>query len=100
LSMDESTGSKKVQDCIESPREINLSAIANDASTNMEQPASKKNLKRKRENDQLDDEGLALLFDESNEDTLIENIDEKTLEMEHKLPLMRNDSPSKVNLMY
>jgi len=37
-------------------------------------------LKRKRNDDESDYEGLALLFDESSEDALMESIDEKLLE--------------------
>ncbi|CAH1758791.1 5932_t:CDS:2 [Entrophospora sp. SA101] len=53
--------------------------------------------KRKRE-DQSDYEESALLFDKSNEDTIMENIDEKTLEQEIKLPLASVNSSLKVNL--
>ncbi|RIA89537.1 hypothetical protein C1645_824719 [Glomus cerebriforme] len=53
--------------------------------------------KRKLENNQSDYcEGLKHLFDESNEDVIIENIDEKTLEEENKLPLAGGD---KINLI-
>nr|CAG8473870.1 15187_t:CDS:10 [Entrophospora candida] len=50
--------------------------------------------KRKRE-DQSDYEESALLFDKSNEDTTMENIDEKTLEQEIKLPLASVNSSLK-----
>ncbi|CAJ0899974.1 6963_t:CDS:2, partial [Entrophospora sp. SA101] len=50
--------------------------------------------KRKRE-DQSDYEESALLFDKSNEDTIMENIDEKTLEQEIKLPLASVNSSLK-----
>ncbi|CAG8696534.1 15120_t:CDS:2, partial [Acaulospora colombiana] len=39
-------------------------------------------------------EGLALLFDESNEEALMESIDEKTLAEEDKLPLMGEEGRS------
>ncbi|CAI2177722.1 13174_t:CDS:10 [Funneliformis geosporum] len=53
------------------------------------------NFKRKLDN-QTDyvDEGLTLLFDETNEEALMESIDEKTLNIEDKLPLTREDSQS------
>ncbi|RIA88385.1 hypothetical protein C1645_826451 [Glomus cerebriforme] len=44
------------------------------------------NLKRKIEDDQSDFEELSLLFDESNEDILVENINENVLEQETILP--------------
>ena len=53
-----------------------------------------KGLKRKREaeeNDELEE----LLFDEFEENVILENIDDKVLEEEDKLPLSR---PSKVSL--
>ena len=53
------------------------------------------NLKRKIEDDQSDLE-LSLLFDESNEDILVENINENILEQETILP--RTSDSSKVNL--
>ncbi|RIA98090.1 hypothetical protein C1645_731868 [Glomus cerebriforme] len=53
------------------------------------------NSKRKLD-DQTDmDEGLALLFDESKEETLMESFDEKTLNKEDKLPFTREDSQSR-----
>ncbi|CAG8742557.1 9377_t:CDS:2, partial [Racocetra fulgida] len=49
--------------------------------------ACKDNLKRKRDDDDEPDyEELSLLFDESNEDALVECIDEKVLEQENILP--------------
>ncbi|CAG8654601.1 3502_t:CDS:10 [Funneliformis caledonium] len=54
--------------------------------------------KRKLEDDQSDYcEGLKHLFDESNEDAIIENINEKTLEDEDKLPpACGNKDPPKI----
>ncbi|CAG8614276.1 9934_t:CDS:10 [Ambispora gerdemannii] len=54
------------------------------------------NSKRKlgNQSDYTDYEGLALLFDESNEEALMESIDEKTLAEEDKLPLMREKGRS------
>ncbi|CAG8715280.1 4428_t:CDS:2 [Funneliformis caledonium] len=54
--------------------------------------------KRKLEDDQSDYcEGLKHLFDESNEDSIIENIDEKSLEEEDKLPpASGNKDPPKI----
>jgi len=54
-------------------------------------------LKRKRGDDELDYEGLSLLFDESNEDALVESIDEKVLEQENILPQASGNSVSKVS---
>ncbi|CAG8590761.1 1155_t:CDS:10 [Funneliformis mosseae] len=54
------------------------------------------NLKRKRNDDESDYEGLALLFDELSEDALMESIDEKLLEQENKLPRASGNSSSKV----
>ncbi|CAG8648740.1 6972_t:CDS:10, partial [Funneliformis caledonium] len=54
------------------------------------------NLKRKRDDDESDYQGLTLLFDESSEDALIESIDEKLLEQENKLPRASGNSSSKV----
>ena len=45
--------------------------------------------------DKPDHDGLALLFDESEEDMIMENIDEMALKEENKLPLANGD---KVNL--
>ncbi|CAH1768215.1 2375_t:CDS:10 [Entrophospora sp. SA101] len=60
--------------------------------------ACKDNLKRKRDDDELDYEGLSLLFDESNEDALVERIDEKVLEQENILPQTSGNSVSKDQL--
>ncbi|CAG8614118.1 10561_t:CDS:2 [Funneliformis caledonium] len=50
-------------------------------------PTRKKNLKRKLGNDELPGyDGLVFLFNDSNEDTIINKIDENTLEDEIKLP--------------
>ena len=54
-------------------------------------------LKRKRDDDELDYEGLSLLFDESNEDALVESIDEKVLKQENILPQASGNSVSKVS---
>ena len=54
-------------------------------------------MKRKRDDDELDYEGLSLLFDESNEDALVESIDEKVLEQENILPQASGNSVSKVS---
>ena len=54
-------------------------------------------MKRKRGDDELDYEGLSLLFDESNEDALVESIDEKVLEQENILPQASGNSVSKVS---
>lgn len=54
------------------------------------------NLKRKIEDGQSDFEELSLLFDESNEDNLVENINENVLEQETILPCTSDSS--KVNL--
>ena len=51
------------------------------------------------QSDYTDYEGLALLFNESNEEALMESIDEKTLAEEDKLPLMREDSQSQYIVM-
>ena len=56
---------------------------------------SDKDLKRKREDNESNEE-LASLFDESNEDAFLENINEKALEKEKLLP-SSNDRSSKVN---
>ncbi|KAF0539376.1 hypothetical protein F8M41_007156 [Gigaspora margarita] len=56
------------------------------------------NMKRKREDDEPDYEGLTLLFDESNEDTLVESIDEKILEQENVLLKASGDSVLKSQL--
>ena len=53
-------------------------------------------MKRKRDDDEPDYEGLSLLFDESNEDALVECIDEKVLEQENILPHVSGNSVSKV----
>jgi len=53
-------------------------------------------LKRKRDDDDPDYEGLSLLFDESNENALVECIDEKVLEQENILPQVSSNSVSKV----
>ena len=55
-------------------------------------------MKRKRDDDELDYEGLSLLFDESNEDALVESIDEKVLKQENILPQASGNSVSKVSL--
>ncbi|CAG8669187.1 16772_t:CDS:2 [Funneliformis caledonium] len=47
---------------------------------------SAKDLKRKGENNKSNEE-LVSLFDKSNEDTFLENINEKALKKEKKLPL-------------
>ncbi|CAG8738933.1 9678_t:CDS:2, partial [Funneliformis mosseae] len=47
---------------------------------------SAKDFKRKREDNESNKE-LASLFDKSNKDILLKNIDEKVLEKEKKLPL-------------
>ncbi|CAG8574048.1 10400_t:CDS:2 [Paraglomus brasilianum] len=54
------------------------------------------NSKQKLDNqlDYTDYEGLAFLFDESNEEALMESIDEKTLAEENKLSLMREEGQS------
>ena len=57
-----------------------------------------KSSKRKRDDDEPDYEGLSLLFDESNEDALVESIDEKVLEQENILPQASDNSVSKVSL--
>jgi len=57
-----------------------------------------KSSKRKRDDDEPDYEGLSLLFDESNEDALVESIDEKVLEQENILPQASDNSISKVSL--
>ncbi|GES84237.1 hypothetical protein GLOIN_2v831856 [Rhizophagus clarus] len=54
---------------------------------------SANDLKRKREDNESNEE-LASLFDESNEDALLENINEKALEKEKQLPAS-NDRSSK-----
>lgn len=41
------------------------------------------------------DEGLALLFDEPKEETLMESFDKKTLNKEDKLPFTRENSQSR-----
>ncbi|PKC14237.1 hypothetical protein RhiirA5_409616 [Rhizophagus irregularis] len=43
------------------------------------------------------DEGLALLFDEPKEETLMESFDKKTLNKEDKLPFTRENSQSRSN---
>jgi len=53
-------------------------------------------LKRKRDAEDPDYEGLSLLFDESNEDALVECIDEKVLKQENILPQVSSNSVSKV----
>ncbi|CAG8514998.1 12291_t:CDS:2 [Acaulospora colombiana] len=60
--------------------------------------ACKDNLKRKRDDDESDYEGLSLLFDESNEDVLVESIDEKVLEKENMLPQAISNSVSKLGI--
>ncbi|CAB5217238.1 unnamed protein product [Rhizophagus irregularis] len=50
------------------------------------------NLKRKIEDGQSDFEELSLLFDESNEDNLVENINENVLEQETILPCTSDSS--------
>ncbi|CAG8653776.1 27664_t:CDS:2 [Gigaspora margarita] len=56
------------------------------------------NLKRKSEDDEPYYEGLTLLFDGSNEDTLVESIDEKILEQENVLLKASGDSVLKSQL--
>lgn len=48
--------------------------------------AYKNKRNRDEDEDEIDYEGLSLLFDESNEDSIVEVIDEKTLEQEGVLP--------------
>ncbi|CAG8507361.1 5175_t:CDS:2, partial [Cetraspora pellucida] len=51
-----------------------------------ERSSCKDNVKRKREDNEMDYEGLSLLFDELNEDALVESIDENILDQENLLP--------------
>ncbi|CAG8745206.1 2928_t:CDS:2, partial [Racocetra fulgida] len=60
-----------------------------------ENQSCKNNLKRKLEDDELPGyDGLVFLFNDSNEDKIIENIDENTLEEERKLPLASDNKDS------
>ncbi|CAG8666930.1 4950_t:CDS:2, partial [Ambispora gerdemannii] len=61
--------------------------LYSDDESTKESPMCKNNLKRKLEDELPGYDGLAFLFNDSNEDTIIEKIDENTLEEERKLPL-------------
>ncbi|RHZ52656.1 hypothetical protein Glove_459g8 [Diversispora epigaea] len=81
--------------------ESNPLNIRNDnvANTSPEKKKNKKsvcnnNLKRKRDNDKPDYEGLSLLFDELNEDALVESIDEKVFEQKNVLLQLSSNSVS------
>ena len=64
----------------------------------MNEKSVENNLKRKRNDDESDYEGLTLLFDELSEDALMESIDEKLLDQENKFPRASGNSSTKVNL--
>lgn len=54
------------------------------------------------EQDTFGYDGLAFLFNDSNEDTIMEKIDENTLEKESKLPLARDNkvNSNALNLVF
>ncbi|CAG8722982.1 616_t:CDS:2, partial [Funneliformis mosseae] len=63
-------------------------------------PTRKNNLKRKLENDELPGyDRLAFLFNDSNEDTIINKIDENTLEDEIKLPQASDNKSFHISLV-
>ncbi|CAG8602131.1 13281_t:CDS:10 [Acaulospora morrowiae] len=76
------------------PKNSNL--VYSDDEFTEESPTYEKNLKRKLEDDDLPGyDGLIILFNDSNEDKIMEKIDENTLEEERKLPLASdNKDPS------
>ncbi|CAG8605253.1 2094_t:CDS:10, partial [Diversispora eburnea] len=60
--------------------------------------AYKNKRNRDEDEDEIDYEGLSLLFDESNEDSIVEVIDEKTLEQEDALPQASGNEDQQKNL--
>ncbi|CAG8511147.1 11798_t:CDS:2 [Ambispora leptoticha] len=74
----------------------NSNLVYSDDEFTEESPTYEKNLKRKLEDDDLPGyDGLIFLFNDSNEDKIMEKIDENTLEEERKLPLASdNKDPS------
>jgi len=81
--------------------QINPKVHGTKASKNTKKRKCKKDLSDEESQEEMeledkpDHDGLALLFDESEEDMIMENIDEKALKEENKLPLANGD---KVNL--
>jgi len=71
-----------------------MSSFSVEKSTGLRQAHNNSKRKLGNQSDYTDYEGLVLLFDESNEEALMESIDEKPLAEEDKLPLMREECQS------